>query len=210
MNGQQNGIYDLLRALEESLDKGFPLLSNYMVVVKREVVESLLDRIYASLPTEVQDARSLLRRRDEIQHEAQQRAEKIINDAQNEASRLLSESDLLLAVQKEADKIKEQVISDCEEIKRKALDDAEAIRIQAQDDAVRIQDGASVYAEQVLTNLEQNLNQLQQVVKNGQVQLERRRSETEQSSYSSPLQSVYPDSQQRVEQREYATNFKID
>ena len=208
MNGQQNGIYDLLRALEESLDKGFPLLSNYMVVVKREVVESLLDRIYASLPTEVQDARSLLRRRDEIQHEAQQRAEKIINDAQNEASRLLSESDLLLAVQKEADKIKEQVIADCEEIKRKALDDAEAIRIQAQDDAVRIQDGASVYAEQVLTNLEQNLNQLQQIVKNGQVQLERRRNVS--SSYSSPLQTVYPDSPKSEDKREYATNFKID
>lgn len=209
MNGQQNGIYDLLRALEESLDKGFPLLSNYMVVVKREVVESLLDRIYASLPTEVQDARALLRRRDEIQHEAQQRAEKIINDAQNEASRILSESDLLLAVQREADKIKEQVIADCEEIKRKALDDAEAIRIQAQDDAVRIQDGVSVYAEQVLTNLEQNLNQLQQIVKNGQVQLERRRSEV--SSYASSLQTVYPDSQVKVEnQREYATNFKID
>ena len=208
MNGQQNGIYDLLRALEESLDKGFPLLSNYMVVVKREVVESLLDRIYASLPSEVQDARSLLRRRDEIQHEAQQRAEKIINDAQNEASRLLSESDLLLAVQREADKIKEQVISDCEEIKRKALDDAEAIRIQAQDEVRRIQDGASVYAEQVLTNLEQNLNQLQQVVKNGQVQLERRRNES--SLYSSPLKAVYPDGQQQAEQREYATNFKID
>ena len=208
MNGQQNGIYDLLRALEESLDKGFPLLSNYMVVVKREVVESLLDRIYASLPSEVQDARALLRRRDEIQHEAQQRAEKIINDAQNEASRLLSESDLLLAVQREADKIKEQVIADCEEIKRKALDDAEAIRVQAQDEVRRIQEGASVYAEQVLTNLEQNLNQLQQVVKNGQVQLERRRNES--SLYSSPLKAVYPDSPQQSEQREYATNFKID
>lgn len=208
MNGQQNGIYDLLRALEESLDKGFPLLSNYMVVVKREVVESLLDRIYASLPSEVQDARALLRRRDEIQHEAQQRAEKIINDAQNEASRLLSESDLLLAVQKEADKIKEQVIADCEEIKRKALDDAEAIRIQAQDDATRIQDGASVYAEQVLTNLEQNLNQLQQVVKNGQVQLERRRNEVS-AYHSSQINNVYPDSQ-NAESREYATNFKID
>ena len=208
MNGQQNGIYDLLRALEESLDKGFPLLSNYMVVVKREVVESLLDRIYASLPSEVQDARALLRRRDEIQHEAQQRAEKIINDAHNEASRILSESDLLLAVQKEADKIKEQVISDCEEIKRKALDDAEAIRIQAKDEATRIQDGASVYAEQVLTNLEQNLNQLQQIVKNGQVQLERRRNES--SSYSSSqIDTVYSDSQ-NVDQREYATNFKID
>ncbi len=206
MNGQQNGIYDLLRALEEALDKGFPLLSNYLVVVKRDVVESLLDRIYASLPTEVQDARSLLRRRDEIQHEAQQRAEKIINDAQNEASRILSESDLLLAVQKEADKIKEQVISDCEEIKRKAIDDAEAIRRQATDDSIRIQDGASVYAEQILTNIEQNLNQLQQVVKGGQVQLERTRSE---SNVNSPLKTVYPEAP--VEQsREYATNFKID
>ena len=206
MNGQQNGIYDLLRALEEALDKGFPLLSNYLVVVKRDVVESLLDRIYASLPTEVQDARSLLRRRDEIQHEAQQRAEKIINDAQNEASRILSESDLLLAVQKEADKIKEQVISDCEEIKRKAIDDAEAIRRQATDDSIRIQDGASIYAEQILTNIEQNLNQLQQVVKGGQVQLERTRSE---SNVNSPLKTVYPEAP--VEQsREYATNFKID
>ena len=115
---------------------------------------------------------------------------------------------MLLAVQKEADKIKEQVIADCEEIKRKALDDAEAIRIQAQDDAVRIQDGASVYAEQVLTNLEQNLNQLQQIVKNGQVQLERRRNES--TSYSSPLQTVYPDSQKSEDKKEYATNFKID
>ena len=198
MNGQQNGIYDLLRALEESLDKGFPLLSNYMVVVKREVVESLLDRIYASLPTEVQDARSLLRRRDEIQHDAQQRAEKIINDAQYEASRLLSESDLLLAVQKEADKIKEQVIADCEEIKRKALDDAEAIRIQAQDDAVRIQDGASVYAEQVLTNLEKNLTQQQQIVKNGQVYMEKLRSDSFGSydvptSYSSERAQQFSD-----------------
>ena len=180
MNGQQNGIYDLLRALEESLDKGFPLLSNYMVVVKREVVESLLDRIYASLPTEVQDARSLLRRRDEIQHEAQQRAEKIIADAQAEANRLLSESDLLRAVQREAEKIKEQVITDCEDIKRKSLEEAESVRNQAIDEALRTKDGASVYAEQVLVSLEQNLNQLQEIVKNGQVQLERRRAESDE------------------------------
>src|SRR5574344_763897 len=209
MNGQQNGIYDLLRALGEALDKGFPLLSNYMVVVKREVVESLLDRIYASLPTEVQDARSLLRRRDEIQHEAQQRAEKIITDAQSEASRILSESDLLLAVQKEAEKLKEQVIADCEEIKRKAIDDAEAIRRQATDDASRIQDGASVYAEQILTSIEQNLNQLQQVVKTGQVQLERRRNDSATNS----LTTVYPDSAATApagQSKEYATNFKID
>ena len=40
-------------------------------------------------------------------------------------------------------------------------------------------DGASVYAEQVLVSLEQNLNQLQEIVKNGQLQLERRRAEVD-------------------------------
>ena len=77
MSAQQSNIYNLLGKLEDALDKGFPLLSSYMVVVKRDTVETLLDNIYASLPTEVQDARALLRRRDEIQHEAQQRAEKL-------------------------------------------------------------------------------------------------------------------------------------
>ena len=175
---QQNGIYELLRNLEETVDKGFHLLSNYLVVVKKDTIDELLDRIYASLPTEVQEARALLRRREELQLEAQQRAEKIISDAQNEASRLLSESALLQAVKKEAGNVKEQVMADCNEIKRKALDDAENLRIQATDEALRTKDGASAYAEELLVNLEQCLNKLQQEVKNGQVLLEKRRSES--------------------------------
>ena len=185
MSAQQSHIYNLLGKLEDALDKGFPLLSSYMVVLKRDTVETLLDNIYASLPTEVQDARALLRRRDEIQHEAQQRAEKVIRDAQAEAARLLSESDLLQAVQREAQKIKEQVIADCDGMKRKAIEEADAIRNQAKDEVMRTKEGASVYAEQVLTNLEQNLNQLQQIVKSGQVQLERQRNDAvSTTSYS--------------------------
>jgi cell division septum initiation protein DivIVA len=189
MSAQQgNNIYNLLGKLEESLDKGFPLLSSYMVVVKRDTVETLLDNIYASLPTEVQDARALLRRREEIQHEAQQRAEKVIRDAQAEAARLLSESDLLQAVQREAQKIKEQVIAECDAMKRQAMEEADVIRNQAREDVIRTKEGASVYAEQVLTNLEQNLNQLQQIVKSGQVQLERQRNEATNMGY--PQQEV--------------------
>ena len=185
MSAQQSNIYNLLGKLEEALDKGFPLLSSYMVVVKRDVVETLLDNIYASLPTEVQDARALLRRRDEIQHEAQQRAEKVIRDAQAEAQRLLSKSDLLQAVQREAQKIKEQVISECDVMKRQAVEEAEAIRTQAKDEAIRAKDGMGLYAEQILNKLEQDLNQLQQMVKSNQVQLERQRSEAMNNAYSS-------------------------
>ena len=179
MNSQQDVIYGLMNELEEALDnKGMPLLG--FSIVRKDTVTHILDKLYAALPDEIKEARALLRRKDELQYEAQQRAEKIVADAQAEANRLLSESDLLRAVQREAEKIKEQVITDCEEIKRKAMDEAENVRIQANDEATRIKDGATVYAEQVLTNLEQNLGQLQEVVKNGQLQLERRRVEADE------------------------------
>jgi cell division septum initiation protein DivIVA len=194
MSAQQSNIYNILGKLEEALDKGFPLLSSYMVVVKRDTVEMLLDNIYASLPTEVQDARALLRRREEIQHEAQQRAEKVIRDAQAEVQRLLSESDLIKRVNRECQQIKEQVVAECDAMKRKAMEEADAIRSQAQDDVLRTKEGASVFAEQVLTNLEQNLNQLQQMVKGCQVQMERQRSEAIGGAYAQAPQTEHPSS----------------
>ena len=197
MNSQQDVIYGLMNDLEEALDnKGFPLLG--YSIVKKDTVTNILDKLYAALPDEIKEARSLLRRKDELQYEAQQKAEKVVADAQAEANRLLSESDLLRAVQREAEKIKEQVINDCEEIKRKAVDEAENIRVQAIDEATRIKDGANIYAEQVLTSLEQNLGQLQEVVKNGQVQLERRRMESEEPG-------IYAN-----QHPEYAKDFKMN
>ena len=187
MNSQQDVIYGLMSDLEDALDKGFSPFG-YYTVVKKDVVNDLLDRLYAALPDEIKEARALLRRKDELQYEAQQKAERIVADAQGEANRLLSESDILRAVQKEAEKIKEQVISDCEEIKRKAIEEADAIRVQSLDEAARIKDGSSAMSEQILANLEQNLAQMQEIVKNGQVALEKRRMESEEvlrGSYAS-------------------------
>lgn len=177
-NSEQDVIYALMNELEEALDKGFPLLSN-LTVVKKDTVTSILDRLYMKLPDAIKEARALLRRKDELQYEAQQRAEKTVADAQAEANRLLSESDLLRAVQREAEKIKEQVINECEEIRRRALEEADSVRNQAMDEALRMKDSASVYAEQILAGLEQNINQLQEIVKDNQIQLERKRSENE-------------------------------
>ncbi len=178
MNSQLDVVYGIIAELDEALDNGLPLITG-LTIVRKNVVGDLLDKLYASLPDELKEAKALLRRKDELQYEAQQRAEKLIADAQAEANRLLSESDLLRAVQREAEKIKEQVIAECDEIKRKSYEDAEVLRNQAIDEALRTKDGASVYAEQVLTSLEQNLNQLQEIVKNGQLQLEKRRSESD-------------------------------
>ena len=187
-----------MNELEDALDIGLPLLSN-LAIVRKDTVLNILDKLYAALPDEVKEARALLRRRDEFQYEAQQRAEKTIAEAQIEADRLLSESDLLRAVQREAEKIKEQVINDCEDIKRKALEEANALRNQAIDEALRVKDGASVYAEQILASLEQNVNRLHEVIKDNQIQLERKRSE-EEGQYSGNYANQQP---------EFARDFKM-
>ena len=145
MSVQKNEIYDLLKRLEIILEKSFSILPNYLVAVKLKEIEQIIDSIYGALPKEVQEARRLLRRKEELQIDAEQKANKIINDANTEAARLLSESELLRKVQSEAELIKEQVIAECEEIKRKALEDAENFRNQAHDDAIRIKEGAEAY-----------------------------------------------------------------
>ncbi len=180
---QQNGVYDLLRALEVSLEEGFPIIPGAFTVVKSKEIGSLIEKIYASIPTEIQEARAFLRRRDELQTEARQKAEKIITDAQAEADKRLSEADFIKALEREGNRIRTQVQQECEEIKRKALDDAENIRIQATEDAMKTREGAEIYAEQVLTNLERDLGQLQQVVKNGQIYMEKLRSEASTGGY---------------------------
>jgi cell division septum initiation protein DivIVA len=195
---QQNGVYDLLRMLEISLEEGFPIVPRKFTVVKTKEIETLIDRIYASLPVEVQEARAFLRRKDEYQQEAQQKAEKIISDAQAEADRKLSEADFIKALEREGIRIRTQVQQECEEIKRKAMEEAENIRAQATEDAMRTKEGAELYAEQVLTNLEKNLTQQQQIVKNGQVYMEKLRSDSFGSydvptSYSSERAQQFSD-----------------
>src|SRR5574344_1959550 len=162
---QQNGVYDLLKMLEIALDEGYSVLK-YTVVNKREI-ETLIDRIYAALPVEVQESRLFLKRKEDLQNEAQQKATQIIQDAQNERDRILSESDQLKAIEREGIRIKHD-----------ALQDAENIRLQATDEAVKIREGAELYAEQVLTSLENNLTQLQKVVKDGQIYMEQIRTDS--------------------------------
>ncbi|MBQ3818819.1 hypothetical protein II810_00065 [bacterium] len=175
---QQNGVYDLLKTLEIALEEGFPIIPRKFTVVKTKEIETLIDRIYASLPVEVQEARAFLRRRDELQVEAQQRAEKIIKDAQAEADRILSESEIKKVLERDAMRIKNQVQQECEELKNRAVEEAENIRMQATEEATKTKNGAELYAEQVLNKLEISLAQQQQEIKNAQIYMEKLRADS--------------------------------
>jgi dsDNA-specific endonuclease/ATPase MutS2 len=193
-------IKELLGRANLILDKGFHFLPGY-VMIKSSDMEAILDRIDASVPEDVKEAESILRRREEIQIEAQQRAERIIVDARNEADKILSESELLNQVQREAEKIKEQVRTECQDLRDRTIEEAKQIKIQADDEAHRIKEGAENYAEQILNNIDGDLTQLHQIVKNGQLYLEKLKT-------SSVTSNAYM--QQQYEQDEYAaTNYPM-
>lgn len=193
-------IKELLGRANLILDKGIHLLPGF-VMVKSAEMEAILDRIDASTPEDIKEAESILRRREEIQIEAQQRAERIIMDAKNEAEKILSESELLSQVQREAEKIKTQVLSECQELREKTIEEAKQIKVQAEDEALRTKEGAQNYAEQILNNIDGDLAQLQTIVKNGQLYLEKLKT-SGSATYNQP--------QQYSEQEDYtATNYPM-
>ncbi len=183
----QNGVYDLLKMLDIALDAGYNIFK-YSIVNKKEI-EDLIDRIYSALPVEVQEARVFLKRKEELQAEAQAKADKIIEEAKAKAEKMLSQSDQLKAIEREGIRIKNEVVTDCENIKHTALQDSEKIRLDATDEAMKIREGAELYAQKVLTSLEGNLTQLQQGVKSCQVYMEQLRNDNANKYATATMQS---------------------
>jgi len=176
-------VKELLLRANYLLDKCFPIMPGY-AVIKRGKMERILDKLDASVPEDIKEAERILNRKDQIMQDAQARADRIILDAQSEANRLLSESELLRAVQAEALRVKEQVIAECDEIKRQTVDEVGHIKNIAVEEAIKMRENAETYAEQVLMNLEQDLEHLHTVVKNGQDYLDQMRQE---SRHTNPI-----------------------
>lgn len=182
---QQSSVYDLLKMLEVAIEDGFPVITKRHVIIKTNEIIEIIDRIYQSLPLEVQEARKFLRMKEELQSQAQAKADRIIEEAQREADRKLSEADYIKALEREGNRIKAQVQEDCEAIKRKAFEEAESIRKQTFEDAMHTKEGVELFCEQILNNVEGNLAQLQKLVKDGQVALEEKKNKEVANSYNS-------------------------
>ncbi|MEI7474942.1 MAG: hypothetical protein WCK67_09210 [bacterium] len=171
-------LYKLLDKIEAMILHGLPIPITPFVVVDHEKILDTIDKIKASIPGEIQEAQSLLKKSEEIQIEAQRKSRQLIEEAQRHAEMLLSESELLNAVQAEADRIRKQVITDCEQIKKQAIEEAEMIKRSSIEEAIHIREGADKYAESALANLDRDLADLHAIVKNGQKHLAKTRAES--------------------------------
>ncbi|MCD7779487.1 MAG: hypothetical protein LUH05_02305 [Candidatus Gastranaerophilales bacterium] len=173
-------VSHLIDEADELLDNKFHV-GSYCLFMNTDDIQDILSKIRAILPEEIKTAEMILKRRDDIYMEAQNRADRIISEAQNTAANILSESELIRAVREKAAKIQEQVKDSCEEMKNKAAEEADLLRKNAFQDAMQTKEGAQAYAEEVLNNLNKDIEQIHRIVRNGQEYLAQQKERAKES-----------------------------
>ena len=65
MEIEENNIYEGMKTLEVKLLQSFQILPHYLIIVNVNEINSIISKIYNSVPKEIQDAREFLKSRNE-------------------------------------------------------------------------------------------------------------------------------------------------
>ncbi|MBR5305062.1 MAG: hypothetical protein IKU37_09580 [Candidatus Gastranaerophilales bacterium] len=164
-------MYNLIGTLETLYEEGIPVFPGRLVIDSKKL-HNIISAFPDAVSDDVNDARIILKKKDEILQEAKMKAERIIQDAENERYKLLNESSLNKAMEEHAEKFRQTLFEECQQIKMAAFNEAQELRLSAKNDSIKMKEASQEYAQQLLTNLEQDLNKLYQVVMNGQQKLQ--------------------------------------
>jgi len=135
--GNTMEIFSLLEKLEDVVENGWVVpLTGKTMVDKKEMIE-LLKEIRVMLPDEIKQAKWIKEERQRFLFEAQQEANNLLQEAENRISSMIDES----------------------EITRKSYEQANETIINAQKTAREIRDGSLVYADEILTKMEETLKE---------------------------------------------------
>ncbi len=149
MNSKMNLIM-LLDRLEELIDKAPEIPLTGRVLLDSDDVLDLVDKIRGAFPEEVKRAEMVSTEKDRVISEGQSKAERMISQAEEYAKKLIQDSEITRQAQQEADRV-------LEESQRRANE---------------MEEGAKLYANDVLTQLQDSLEQTLAQVTKGREALE--------------------------------------
>ena len=163
--------------LEELVGEARKLPVGGGLVLSRQRLLDLIDRMRVAVPKEVYDAREVIEKRDQVLADATAEASRIIARAREEVEERLKETEVVKA----ADGRARQMIADAQErvleLSRDAETQAAARLDDAQQSAAEQMREADVYALQTLKKLETELNEFITTVQKGIDTLEKRAAE---------------------------------
>ena len=171
-----------LNRLEEMILDSPRIPLTRRTLVDEEQLLDQLDLIRLNLPSAFQESDIIVRHKDEILQEAEEYAQEIIAAAEQRAAQILNEMGLIQQARSEADQLRQQVQLECETLQQQTLTEIEQIRYRVQQEieemrsrtvaeCEEIQNGADDYADHVLGSIEQQLNEMMRVIRNGRQQL---------------------------------------
>lgn len=142
-------LFNILNELEELVETCPRVPMTSKVLIDEDRLLDYLDRIRTSLPEEMRQAKWLVQEREKVIADSKQEAMRIVQDAEQELHNRAEES----------------------EIVRKAQELSEEHQKQAMEVAAKIKQGAYEYADDILSELEENLLQILEDVKSGRSEL---------------------------------------
>lgn len=135
----------LLDRLETVLTSGSRIPLTGKTVVDEHECLDIVDQLRVAIPEEIKQAKRVIGERDRLLHDAEEQAKRVVAHAQEQAALLATQHEIAKAAEARA---------------RRILQEAEA-------EATERREGSDRYAAETLTELENRLNELLGLVRNG-------------------------------------------
>ncbi|MGV2827429.1 hypothetical protein [Myxosarcina sp. GI1(2024)] len=155
-----------LEYLKNLVTNGTHVPLTELVILDRQMILDRLEIIKRSLPVQLATAIEITEQQEEIVRRTEAYVERLVSSAEEKAAAAVRESSLMRRAELAAAKLKLQTERECERLRQMAISESEEIIA-----------GADSYADRVLANIEQQLNDMLSVVKNGRQQLEGQKQE---------------------------------
>ena len=167
-------ILHLIDRLEEMASEARRLPVGAGLVISRQRLVDVIDRMRVAVPREVYDARDVLERRDHVLRSAQEEAAQLVEQSKAEMEKRLAQTEVVKAAEDRAREVVAEAQARAQDLLRSAEEQARGRLDDAQQSSRSQMREADVYALQTLKRLEQEIDGFMTTVRKGINALEHR------------------------------------
>ena len=161
-----------LNNLRETILAGVNVPLTELTVLDKDLLLEQLNQIEANLPTDFATAVEIANHKKQIVSEAEAYACLIIKSAREKVSQILHESAIVRQAELDGAKIRLKTERECEELKQTTKEEVDRLRQVAIAECQEIQMDADSYADNVLKDIQQQLQEMLEIIHNGRKLLE--------------------------------------
>lgn len=143
-----------------------------LIIVERDLLLNQLSQIKENLPIDLATAIEIANCRQQIISEAENYASLLVKSAKEKAQQMLQDSAIVRQAELDAAKIRLNTERECEQLKQTIRNEVAQLRQNAIAECQSIQIDADNYADDVLGDIEQRLQQMLEIIQNGRQQLD--------------------------------------